>query len=165
MVSQEQLDELEKILGKCVRLCSWIEWQISIYHASDKTKDMWIGIFQDKSFNICVDKKAEKHFLKTWQDAENDTFNNALKSLIKNDKEYKIFSKKQYSVLDQIRKLRNDVFHNSMCLYLDWKHYDGSGIDEYNSDLKKAKRLASLAEQYKELISRKIESSMKKLIL
>ena len=46
-----------------------------------------------------------------------------------------------------------------MCLYLDSrKHYDSEEIDKYNNDLKKAKRLASLAEQYKGLINKKIES-------
>lgn len=163
MISLEQLDELEKILGKCVRLCSWIEYQVSIFHANDKTKNMWVGLFQDKNFNICIDKKAENHFIKTWKEAENDSFNNSLKSLIKNDKDCEIFTKKQYMVLEQIRKLRNDVFHNSMCLYLDWKHYDGKEIDEYNTDLKKAKKLASLAGQYKSLISRKIENNFKKV--
>ena len=163
MVNQEQLDELEKILGKCVRLCSWIEYEISIYHAVDKTKDIPIGIYQDKNLNILVDKKIADHFQRTWKEAENDSFNNSLKSLIKNDKDCEIFTKKQYMVLEQIRKLRNDVFHNSMCLYLDWKYYDGKEIDEYNTDLKKAKKLASLAEQYKSLISRKIENNSKKI--
>ena len=162
MVNQEQIEEFEKIVGKCVRLCAWIEYQVSIFHANDKTKNMWVGLYQDKNFNICIDKKAENHFLKTWKEAENDSFNNSLKSLIKNDKDCEIFTKKQYMVLEQIRNLRNDVFHNSMCLYLDSKHYDGKEIDEYNTDLKKAKKLASLAEQYKSLISRKIENNFKK---
>ena len=159
MIPQKQLDELEKILGKCVRLCAWIEWQISIFHARDKTKNMWLGLYQNKNLNICVNKKAENLFLKTWNNAEHDSFNKALKSLIDNDKSFEYFNKKQYNTLEQIRKLRNDVFHNSMCLYLDSrKHYDSEEIDKYNNDLKKAKRLASLAEQYKGLINKKIES-------
>jgi len=161
MVSREQLDELEKILGKCVRLCAWIEYQISLIHASDETKNMWVGLYQDKNFNICVNKKAENLFIKTWRNAEHDSFNKALKSLIDNDISFEYFNKKQYNTLQQIRELRNNVFHNSMCLYLDWKHYDGKEIDEYNNDLRKAKKLASLAEQYKGLISRKIEKMWK----
>lgn len=161
MVNQEQLDELEKILGKCVRLCAWIEWQISIFHARDKTKNMWEGLYQDKSLNICVNKEAKNHFKKTWNNAEHDSFNKALKSLIDNDKSYEYFNKKQYNTLEQIRKLRNDVFHNLRCLYLGRKQYDGKEIDEYNNDLKKAKKLASLAEQYKGLISKKIENNFK----
>lgn len=163
MISKEQIEELDRILGKCVRLCAWIEYQVTEIYAFHKTKDMPIGIYQDKNFNICVDKKVEGEYMKALEKYESDSFNKSLKSLIENDKNYEYFSKKQYMVLDEIRKLRNKVFHNSMCLYLYWNHYDGKEINEYNADLKKAKRLLSLAEQYKDVIDKQNKSRFAKM--
>ena len=164
MILPEQLDQLEKILGKCLRLCAWIEFQITEIYAFDKTKNMPIGLYLNEDLSICKDKKVAEEFEKALEKCENDSFNTALKRLVEEDENNIYFSKKQYKTLDSIRKLRNDVFHNSMCLYLDWKYYDGKEIDEYNTDLKKAKKLASLTEQYKGLISRKIENNLKKFL-
>ena len=155
MISNKQIEELELILGKCVRLCAWIEWQVTNFYAFDKTKDMPLGIYQDKNFNICVDRKAEGKYVKTFEKYENDSFNIALKTLIKEDKNNIYFSKKQYMTLEQIRKLRNEVFHDSMCFYISWKNRDEEVMEEYNIDLKRAKKLLSLATQYKEVVEKR----------
>lgn len=155
MISKEQIEELELILGKCVRLCAWIEYEVTNFYAFDKTRDMPSGIYQDKNFNICVDRKVEGKYVKTFEKYENDSFNTALKTLIKEDKNNIYFSKKQYMTLEQIRKLRNEVFHDSMCFYISWKNRDEEVMEEYNIDLKRAKKLLSLATQYKEVVEKR----------
>lgn len=158
MISNEQIEELELILGKCVRLCAWIEFKITGFYASDKTKDMQIGLYQNKDLNICKDKKVAEKFTKTLEKYENDSFYTALKTLVKEDKNNTYFTRKQYMTLDLIRKLRNKVFHESTCLYIDWKTNDGEDIKKYNEDLKKAKKLLSRATQYKEVVEKRYKA-------
>jgi hypothetical protein len=64
--------------------------------------------------------------------------------------------------LDEIRKLRNEVFHETKCLYYDWCVWNNDeAINEYNKDIKRAKRLLSLAKQYKDVIKRRQEEIFK----
>ncbi len=156
MISQKQLEQLDNLLGKCLRLSISIEFTINIIYCHVKPGNEPV-MYQGDDLNLYVNERFDRLYRK----AKHANFENSLKELEKLDKEHKIFTKSQYDNLHRVRKNRNAIFHETTCPYLARKAKQEETEKEYEKDIKKLKSYISFAFQYDKLAKKVLDNLLK----
>lgn len=156
MISEKQLEQLDNLLGKCLRLSISIEYTVNSIYCYIKTINEPI-VYQDKDINIIKNDKFDK----LWFKAQHLNFENSLNELKKLDKDYNIFSESQYHNLHKLRKDRNTIFHETTCPYLTWKASQEETEEEYEKDVKRLKSYISFAMQYDKVTKKVLDNLFK----